>query len=526
MTYYQNTFNKNTVKTTAGVKPTTPAKTTTKATTVVKKEPVPMTPEQLKFQMEFLAQTQGRKYAPVAVEEYDKPVTIVTAGNGVFRVRKTPVALFITKLLDHKLPGVPDMEAGAQLLIPRIPMKYIIQILSFYREVNDQDGTEACANFYWNHNNVEIPNYDGLTIDGQLVLHCPYQHNSGAQTSFESGIHTRGEEVQWLRQNLAPLMETHSHNTMNAFWSGTDDANENYPQFYLVLGKVDKETIAMEFRWCEGDSKNGTSPSLAIEWPQVENTTLTTTIKKQTVKVLDFDSTLIGEAVVQNLDENHSAEKIDEVAEAPVVKTSDYLGPFNIIDYPREWIEVQHHTTPASTYYRTTPANRFAKSFGGSYGGDYYGDYCGDWDDWDNEYAKQYGKVTKKSQGLNESPNAKNVDHSGSINPYAYQEQMSLLDEEEEGILHWSEYATTSILETLDIYGQMEVNLLVSETIDMIKAGGIVTPIPQCAEIEDESTADYQEFFEAGVALGHDYLEYLIKPENKAVFQELVAAAY
>lgn len=319
-------------------------------------KPVELTPELIAFQQKFLAETQDRKFAPVA--EYEKEVTIVSAGNGIFRVRKTPVALFIQKISDAKIPGVPDMKEEAILLVPKIPMKYIVQILTFYRDVHAKDKTEACANFYWNHNNVPVPNYDGVVQDGQLIVFCPFQRNSSAETNFESGVNTRGEEIAWFRQNMSPLLETHSHHTMDAFWSGTDDSNENYPQFYLVLGKITSDQIRFEFRWCEGDKKmNKLSPSLLIDWPQITQVQEKFETTKTTITVSSLEGSFLPESIVSDLDQNasYSQEAIGEVKTETLTK--DYDGPFERAEYPSEWLEKQHH--PSFVAY----------NYGGFYGG-------------------------------------------------------------------------------------------------------------------------------------------------------------
>ena len=44
------------------------------------------------------------------------------------------------------------------------------------------------------------------------------------------------------------VCEIHSHNTMSAFFSSVDDADEIYPGIYGVIGKLDEEIPQMRFR--------------------------------------------------------------------------------------------------------------------------------------------------------------------------------------------------------------------------------------------------------------------------------------
>jgi hypothetical protein len=170
------------------------------------------------------AQLVGHHFGPQAdPEAYNKPTNIVTAANGVFRVVKTPIALFKTQLAEntkigktqnkHSIPGVPAMEEGVELSVPKIPFKYWLQVFNFYKDVDTKDKTEASVLFFWNTNDEQIPTQytdntpvKGLTEDGKLIVYCPRQKNSAGLSEFgHDGM------VNWLRENTTPLLETHSH---------------------------------------------------------------------------------------------------------------------------------------------------------------------------------------------------------------------------------------------------------------------------------------------------------------------------
>jgi hypothetical protein len=314
------------------------------------------------------AQAQGRFFGPQPPEAYEKPTNIVVAGNGIFRVVKTPVGLFKVKIEDTKvaIPGLGHMEEGPELLIPKIPLKYLIMVLTFYRDVHKKDGTEASALFFWNHNSEALPskysdNTDvkGLIQDGQLIIYCPQQKNSGTLSEFgEDGM------VNYLREHCTPLCETHSHHTMDAFWSGTDNANENMTQFYGVWGKTNDEQPKFLFRWVCGEKKINIDASILFDIPQEETKTITMV---KTIK------TIPGQ------------EPVEEITQEEEVEYKSFKGPWERIEAPEDWMS-QHrksyYSTGAYSYGKGKTGGGATPSSGyGSNGGYAWGD-----DDFDYGY--------------------------------------------------------------------------------------------------------------------------------------------
>jgi hypothetical protein len=323
-----------------------------------------MSEQKLSLTEILAAQAQGRFFGPQPPEAYDKPTNIVVAGNGIFRVVKTPVALFKVKTGDipaaSKIPGLADMDEVPELLIPKIPLKYLTMVLTFYRDVHAKDGTEASALFFWNHNNENLPtkysddtDVKGLIEDGQLIVYCPQQKNSGTLSEFgEDGM------VNYLREHCTPLCETHSHHTMDAFWSGTDDANENMTQFYGVWGKIKDEQPKFLFRWVCGGKRVNLDASILFDIPQIETKTITTT------KVI---KTIPGQEPTET----------EEVKE--VVVSESFKGPWERVEAPDDWMP-QHRkswggTTGGYNYNKgktggATPSGGYGYATGYGYGYD------------------------------------------------------------------------------------------------------------------------------------------------------------
>ena len=107
---------------------------------------------------------------------------------------------------------------------------------------------------------------------------------------------------------------------MDAFWSGTDNANENMTQFYGVWGKINDAQPKFLFRWVSGESKVNIDPSILFDYPIVETKTVIT----KTVPGFE-----------------------PEVTEK--VEYESFKGPWENVDVPEDWIG-QHKKKYAYSY--------------------------------------------------------------------------------------------------------------------------------------------------------------------------------
>lgn len=145
-------------------------------------------------------------------------------------------------------------QEGFELAVPKIDYKYWYMIWSFYRDVERDYGTEAAVLIYWDDKGIGkegIPENlldeygEGLYIEGKLLIYVPRQENTKTSTVYN------GDALRnWLSNNMSVYMDTHSHNSMEAFFSGTDDANETRYQLYAVYGRVGYEnTFIVRYRF-------------------------------------------------------------------------------------------------------------------------------------------------------------------------------------------------------------------------------------------------------------------------------------
>jgi PRTRC genetic system protein A len=137
-----------------------------------------------------------------------------------------------------KVPNIP----GYELMVPpkqetkflpagKVPGELFDQIVSLYREVmrvNNGRNLEAMAWILWNS-------------EQGYFIHVPKQQVSGASVNYEWDI-PEGSIV---------VVDTHSHNSMGAFFSGTDDGDDRKGVRYSgVVGKLTTTTFEMIWRFC------------------------------------------------------------------------------------------------------------------------------------------------------------------------------------------------------------------------------------------------------------------------------------
>ena len=156
---------------------------------------------------------------------------------------------------------------------------------------------------------------------------------------------------------------------MGAFFSGTDDANENNNQFYAVWGKVDKDIPQMAFRYVNGKEKVEVDPTILFEWP---------TVKQKVTKVTQIEETVVGDVSMLEGDfEEGTYVETPEVEEYEV-----YIeGPFKQIEYPEDWMPQHSNSVPKY----------------GNYANGYYGGYYGGYNSGKAKKGKSVGGSKKKS---------------------------------------------------------------------------------------------------------------------------------
>lgn len=166
-------------------------------------------------------------------EDCKKKVVYVLQGNGFWERRTNRVGTFTSHIHRFKVPGLnSNLKETWELNVPRIPAKILVQIVSFFRKIHRTYNSEVFVQVF----------YDFET--GEYFPHVPKQTVSGAS------VHYVNEFAHDSNKSL--VFEIHSHNTMSAFFSGTDDADEKSDRFYGVVGRLDQYFPEMKLRLSVG----------------------------------------------------------------------------------------------------------------------------------------------------------------------------------------------------------------------------------------------------------------------------------
>lgn len=172
--------------------------------------------------------------------ELKKPVTFVAAENGLFEVRQNAIGTFARKV--DGVPGMGQVAEGFVSALPKLPWTLFEQAVSFFRAVMKRHGgAESYIQFFWNK------------AEGNYFAHVPRQYVSGGHVSFDRDVEVEAQHIL--------VMEAHSHNTMGAFWSGTDNADEQADRLFMVMGHLDQRTPEVRVRCAMG----GKHVDLSIE---------------------------------------------------------------------------------------------------------------------------------------------------------------------------------------------------------------------------------------------------------------------
>ena len=155
-------------------------------------------------------------------EQSDKAIAYIPAQDGrVYEMRRNEIGIFIAPSLH--IAELEDIRAGFQMSLPRLPANLLTQIIAFFRRVCVDYGrdVEALVNVLWDRE------------AGEYVLHVPPQRIDKA--NVETDLSAQPDPSRYLH-----VMDVHSHNTMAARFSRTDDADEQATRLYMVIGRLDR----------------------------------------------------------------------------------------------------------------------------------------------------------------------------------------------------------------------------------------------------------------------------------------------
>lgn len=163
------------------------------------------------------------------------PVKYLVAQNGVFRIFTTPVGRFQLPWPGPAPKSIVPADATSPqvtLSVPRIPAVVLALITHRFR---DRAPYEHLLNVYWQRS------------DNRWLIETPAQRATDRQVEVltPAGWHPRFDPYDPTRPRV---LQIHSHGTMAAFFSATDDADEIACGLYAVMGRCESDQPELRVR--------------------------------------------------------------------------------------------------------------------------------------------------------------------------------------------------------------------------------------------------------------------------------------
>ena len=165
---------------------------------------------------------------PDAFDAGSEAIRRLITAQGVYEARTTPIGTFTVHRPDLTTASAPP--EGLTWRIPRLPLTLLATVLTQFRAALPD---ERLANVYWH------------PASGRFLLTFPDQ--STAPASVTTADRTDPYDAERPR-----VLQVHSHGTLPAFFSSTDDADEQATGCYGVLGHLDTAHPTMAWRFACG----------------------------------------------------------------------------------------------------------------------------------------------------------------------------------------------------------------------------------------------------------------------------------
>ena len=178
----------------------------------------------------------------------DKVICLIPSRDGrIYELRKMEQGEFIAP--KNNVVDFSEIRAGFTPALPKIPAQLMGEIIAFFRAfMTENEENEALALIYWDKE------------EKRFFAYVPKQ--SVCKERVEANLHDCPYDDA---ERYICYADIHSHNSMDAFFSGTDDQDERSTGLYLVLGKLDHFYPEIEARIFCGDSFVPIDPDTVIE---------------------------------------------------------------------------------------------------------------------------------------------------------------------------------------------------------------------------------------------------------------------
>jgi PRTRC genetic system protein A len=178
----------------------------------------------------------------------DKVICMVPARNGrIYELRKMEQGEFIAP--KNNVVDFSEIRAGFTPALPKIPAQLMGEIIAFFRALmTENEENEAFVQIYWDKEEKRffayVPKQSVCKDEVEADLRgCPYD-----------------DEERYIC-----YADIHSHNSMDAFFSGKDDRDERSVGLYFVFGELDHFYPEIKARIFCGDNFVTIDPATVIE---------------------------------------------------------------------------------------------------------------------------------------------------------------------------------------------------------------------------------------------------------------------
>lgn len=177
-----------------------------------------------------------------------KAIGFVPSDDGkVYEIRPNRIGTFIAPA--QKAGVYAKVRAGFIPALPKIPYSVLAKVTSFFRSyITEKAAFEAIAYIYWS------------IAEEVYFVYVPKQKVT--KDSIDTTLPELDEE------RFVLVMEIHSHNTMKAFFSSTDNADEKATRMYTVIGRLDKLFPDIKTRASVGGKFIEVPSALVFEMPE------------------------------------------------------------------------------------------------------------------------------------------------------------------------------------------------------------------------------------------------------------------
>ncbi|MYL35447.1 hypothetical protein GLW08_20300 [Pontibacillus yanchengensis] len=158
-----------------------------------------------------------------------KSHNIVASRDGhLYEIRRTPFGMISVPASENALRRLEEVPKGFQFELPLIPGEIMEQILTFFRKYcNPWVESEVMIQIFWHK------------TEHYYKAICPPQK--------VSKVHVDAEPMTGDGE-LVEVLQIHSHNTMDAYFSSTDNADEQRFLLYGVVGRLNETNPSILLR--------------------------------------------------------------------------------------------------------------------------------------------------------------------------------------------------------------------------------------------------------------------------------------